>query len=124
MADNQDSSAKSSDIFHFAETFFLKLGIPHRQHFIDDENLRIEVRGDGEGKPDIHAAGVALDRRVNEFFDSGKSDDFIEFSANLGPSHAQDGAIKENILSSGQLGVKARANLEQAGDASLDLDTT
>ena len=39
-----------------------------------------EVRGDGEREPHVHAAAVALDRRVEELLDLGELDDRVELA--------------------------------------------
>ena len=36
---------------------------------------------DGEREADVHAAGVALDGRVEELFDLGEGDDLVELAA-------------------------------------------
>ena len=41
------------------------------------------MRRDREGQPHIHAAAVALDRRVEKLFDLGEGDDLVEFARNL-----------------------------------------
>ena len=46
-------STKSSDAL---EALLLKACISDGQHFIDDEDVRVYVNGDGEGKPYNHSA--------------------------------------------------------------------
>ena len=36
------------------------------------------MRGHGKGKPNMHAAGIAFDRCIDEPFDPGEIHDFIE----------------------------------------------
>ena len=71
--------------------------------------------GNGEGEADVHAAGVALHRRVEEARDVAE---MATISSNLrfdlGARHAKDGAIQEDVLAAGELGMKAGADLEQA----------
>ena len=59
-----------------------------------------------------------LHRRVEKFFDLGKRDDLIEFLANFPLRHAEDGAIEEDVLPSGKLGMETGADLEQTRNAS------
>ena len=44
------------------------------------QDLRLEVRRDGEREPHVHAARVALDRRVEELLDLGEGDDLVELA--------------------------------------------
>ncbi len=67
--------------------------------------------------PDIHAAGVAFHRSVEEALDLGEGDDLVEFAADLRALHAEDGAVEKNIFATGELRVKAGADFEEARDA-------
>ncbi len=39
-----------------SEAFFLKRRVADCEHLVDDQDLRLEVRRDGEGEPHVHAA--------------------------------------------------------------------
>ena len=71
------------------------------------------MRGDGEGEPEVHAARVVLDRRVDEPLDLGERDDLVELPMDLGPAHPEDRAVQEDVLPAGQLRMETRADLEQ-----------
>src|ERR1700723_1881143 len=60
-----------------------------------------------------------LDWCVEKFFYFGKSDDFVEPFADFPFCHSENRSVEKNVLPSGKFGVKARTNLEQAGDPSL-----
>src|SRR4029077_7380839 len=62
--------------------------------------------------------GVALDGRVEEGLELGEGDDLVEALPNLGPAHAEDGAVEEDVLPSGELRVEARPDLQQRADPS------
>ena len=80
------------------------------------------MRRHRESQADIHARGVALDRRIEKSLDLGKGDDLVEFPADLGPRHAEDRAVQKDVFAAGQLRMKSGADFEQAGDAALDRD--
>ena len=80
------------------------------------------MRRDGKRKPHIHPAGVALDRRVEELLDLGKSNDLVELASDLVRAHAEDRAVEIDVLAARQLRMKSSADLEQAGDAADDGD--
>ena len=44
MTDEQNGSSLSSNLFHLAVAFFLKLGITHGKHLVNDKNFGLEVR--------------------------------------------------------------------------------
>ena len=85
-------------VVHLAEALLLELGVAHRQHLVDDEDLRLEVGRHGEGQPHVHAARVALDRRVEEAADLAELDDLVELALDLRPRHAEDGAVEVDVL--------------------------
>ena len=76
----------------------------------------------GEGESHVHAAGIMLDGRVEEFLHLGKSHDLVKLAADLGLRHAEDGAIEEDVLPTGQFGMEAGANLQQARHAAAEPD--
>ena len=70
--------ARLAEVLHPPEAALLELGVADREHLVDEQDLRLEVRGDGEREPHVHAARVALDRRVDELLDAGELDDLVE----------------------------------------------
>src|SRR5690606_316527 len=99
MAHKQKGASFSLAHFvHFAKAFLLKLCIPYRQHFIDNEDFRFEVRCHREGQPHFHTAAVVFDRSVEKFFDAAEINDGIELLPDLCTAHPEDGTIEVNIL--------------------------
>ena len=47
------------------------------------QDLGLEMGGDRERQPHVHAAAVALDRRVEELLDLGEVDDLVELPVDL-----------------------------------------
>src|SRR5260370_958763 len=120
MGDEDDGAAGAGDVTHFAHALLLKTDVADGEDFIDEENFRLEMGGDGEGQAHVHAGGVVLDGGVDEFFELGEGHDFIEFADDLRLAHAEDGAGEKGILASGQLGMKAGADFEEGADAAVD----
>ena len=79
------------------------------------------MRGHGEGEAHVHAARVALHRRVQKAADLAELDDLVELALDLGPRHAEDGAVELDVLAAGELGMEAGAHLEQARHPPSDL---
>ena len=121
MADEKyRTSAAFGYFLHLAQTLLLELRIADGEHLVDDQDFRLQMRRHREGEPHLHAAGIALDRRVDELLDPGEVDDLVELSPDLGAAHAEDGAVEIDVLAPGEFGMKAGADFEQAGDAALD----
>src|SRR5471032_1526014 len=98
MADKQHRPATARDFPDLTEAFFLKLSVPDSEHFVDDQDFRLEMRGDREGKAYIHTRRIALNRRVQETLDLGERHDFIELPVDLRPCHAEDRAVEIDVL--------------------------
>ena len=73
VTDKQHRPTLSGDALHLTETLLLERRVTDREHFVDDQDLRLEVGGDGERKSHVHAARVALDGSVQELPISEKS---------------------------------------------------
>src|SRR6266700_1353244 len=121
MRDKDDGAAGASDVAHSAETFALKFDIADGEDFVDEEDFRLEMGSDGEGQADVHAGGVVLDGRVNEFIEFGEGDDFVELAGDFGFGHAEDGAGEKGVFAAGELGMKAGADFEERADAAVNL---
>src|SRR5262249_18561373 len=115
MGNEQNRPSTTGNLTHLAKAFFLKLRIAHGQHFVNDKNLGLQMRCDREGEPDIHAARVALHRRIQEAFHLGEGDDLVEFTLYFSARHAEDRAVQEDVFAPCELGVEACADLQQAG---------
>ena len=66
------------DALHAVEALLLEGDVADGEHLVDDQDLGLEVRRDGEGETQLHAARVALHRRVDEGPDVGELDDLVE----------------------------------------------
>ena len=117
VADEDDGATLLRDVAHLAEALLLELRVADGEHLVDEQDLRLEVRGDGEREPHLHAARVALHRRVEEALDARELDDLVEPARDLRAAHAEDRAVQEDVLAPGELGMEARADLEQRADA-------
>src|ERR1700760_1283106 len=71
--ENHRSSPPPRILVPFAKAFLLKLGIADRQHLVDNQNFRLQMRGNGECKPNVHAGGVPLDGRIENRSTSAKA---------------------------------------------------
>src|SRR2546430_13383382 len=89
MGDEDNGAAGAGDVAHSAEAFFLKVDVADGEDFVDEEDFRLEMGGNGESQADVHAGGVVLDGSVNEFFEFGEGDDFVELAGDFGFGHAE-----------------------------------
>src|SRR5688500_14598203 len=87
-------------VSHFPYALPLKLCITDCQHFIDDQDFRIQMGSNSKGKAYIHAAGITFNGGINKFLNFCKTHDLIKLALNLPAAHAQDCAVEINILAS------------------------
>ena len=104
-------------VAHLAKALILELGIADGEDFVHDHDLAVEVSGDREGELDVHAGGIALDRRVDELGHFGKLDDLVKLPVDLGLRHAEDRAVEVDVLPTGELWVEAGADFKHGGNA-------
>ena len=116
VGDEHDRHPAAAQLVQVVEAAALELLVAHRDDLVDDQDLRVEVDRDGEAEPDIHPAGVDLDRSVDEVAQPGEVDDAVHRRGDLTPAHAEDRAVEVDIFPAGQLRVEACAQLEHGGD--------
>ena len=120
VRDEEHGAPRAGDLLDPAHAALLELVVADGEHLVDDQHLRVEVRRDGECEPHVHPARVPLDRRVDELPDPAELDDVVELRVDLAPLHAEDRAVQVRVLAARQLGMEARADLEDAPDATAD----
>src|SRR5208283_732474 len=102
------------------EAFFLEVDVANGEDFIHQENLRLEVGGNGKGQAHIHAAGIMFYGRINEFFQLRESHVFIELARYFALAHSLNRAAQVGILSAGEFRVEPGADFEQAPDTPVN----
>src|SRR3954471_21089037 len=122
VRDEGQRDAARDQLAHPGHAFFLEADVADAEHFVDQQDVGIHVRRDREAKARVHARGVALDRRVDEFGHAGEFDDRVELAADLGAGHAHHRALQVDVLPAGQVGMKAGGHFDQRADAPGDRD--
>ena len=101
---------------HPPEALLLEGEVADGEDLVDDQDLGLQVGGHRERQPELHAARVALHGRVDEGADVRELDDLLEAALDLAALHVEDRAVQEDVLAAGELGMEARAHLEQRSD--------
>src|SRR5262249_34833487 len=111
-------------VSHFAEALLLKGRVPYCKHFVDEKDFRLEVGGHRERKPHSHSARVMFDGSIYELLYAGELDDLGKLAIDLAAAHAEHRAVQVDILAAGELRVKSRTDLKEAGNATGDFNAT
>src|SRR5260221_12987760 len=90
----KNSSSPAAQLVDLPHAALPEVHIAHSEGFIDQQNVRIDVNGNREGKPDGHAARIRLNRLVDEFADFGKVNDRLILRVHLGLRKSQDRAVQ------------------------------
>src|SRR6185369_11826036 len=102
----------------------LKVRVADRQHFINYKDLRIQVRGHGKSKSQIHPAGVVFDGRIEKSLDFSEGNYFVKSLVDLAMPHSEYRAVQIYILAPAQIGMKPRADFKQARNAAVQLNAS
>ena len=124
MAHEEHGAPAARCPVHSAETFLLEFGVSDRQHFIDYEDFRLEMHGDGESEAYAHATRVVLDWRVDELLDAGKRDDLVEPSGDIRARHSKNRSVEEDVVAPCEIGMEAGSDLQQGSHAPVHLGST
>src|SRR5882762_4678869 len=112
------------DLTHFPYALFLELQITHGQHFVHQQNFRLELSSHGEGQTHLHARAEMLERRIDELINLGERHNLIKFALDLALAHAKNGPAQENVLAARELGMETCSNLKQAAHPPVNLGKT
>ena len=111
VADEQNRAPAFGNALHSAQTFPLEVRVAHCQHFVDYQDLGIQMSRHGKGQPHIHAARITLDRRVQKLLRFGERNNLIEFPPDFVLAHPQDGAVEIDVLTARQFGMETGPRL-------------
>src|SRR3989440_10679081 len=81
------------------------------------------MRGDRESEPHVHPGRISAHRPVDGLLEAGEGDDLVELLAEVRALEPVDRAVEEDVLAAGEIGMEARAELEQRTDATGHLDS-
>src|SRR5918993_2947111 len=119
---DEEQRAGAAEIVDPVDALLLEGEVAHRQRFVDDEDLGVDVRADGEGEPHAHADRIELQRLVHEGADAGEIGYRFEFAQDLLALQPEHGAADQHVLASRGLEVERRAERQHRGDPALDPD--
>ncbi|MNF60666.1 hypothetical protein D3C84_422880 [compost metagenome] len=113
MGNQQDGDTALQQLFEPVETFELEGRITYCQSFIDDQDIGIDMRRDGEGQTHEHAAGVCFYRTVDKLADVGKLDDGIKLLCYFPVRKPQQHGVEVDVLPAAIFGIEAGTQLQQ-----------
>ena len=98
------------------EALALERLVADREHLVEQQHVRVEVRRDREAEPHEHPRRVRAHRDVDEVLELRERDDLVEALADVRALQAEDRAVEVDVLAAGEVGMEAGAELEQRAD--------
>src|SRR5690606_591901 len=95
--------------------------VTHREHFVDQNDVGVDVDGDGKTEASLHPGGVEYHRRVNEILKLRKLHDLGDNLFDLLLTQSEPATVEAAIVGSGQITAQSRPELDEGGDLSIDL---
>ena len=120
MADEEDGLFAAAKVVDPVQASGHKCGVPDGQHLVDEQDLGIDVDGDGETEAHVHAARVGFDRGVDEVLEFGETDDLVELVVYFLFVEAEHDAVDEDVFAAGDLGMETGAELDQGAHLAGD----
>ena len=105
-----------------AHALLLEGGVADRQDLVDDQDVGVDMGADREGEARIHAAGIGLDRLVDEVADAGEGLDVVEARVDLVLRQPEERGGEVHVLAAGEFRVEACAELQQGANPAPDVD--
>ncbi len=110
------------ELGELVETLVREALVAHRQDFVDQQDIGIDMDRDGESQPHVHPGRVGLHRRVDELLELGEFDNLVEALGHFALRQAEHDAVDEHVLAAGDFRVKPCAQFDQRGDAAADFE--
>ncbi len=124
MTDQNRGVSFIDNLFHAIEAFLLEHRISYRQHFVENDNLRIQVGRDRKGQSNIHPAGVIFHWNIDELLQSGEFHDLIEPFAHFFSGKPKHGSVQVNVIPTGKFGMKTGPNFQETRQAPVHFHGT
>ena len=99
----------------------LEKHISHGKRLVHDQDLRIDIDGHRKGQAHEHTAGIGLHGLIHIVSDICKIQDVLQLFIDFLLRKADHGAVQINIFNAVVFIIKARAKLQQSGNASVHL---
>src|SRR5215510_3513274 len=77
--------------------------------------------GHSKRQAHVHAARISLDRGIEKLLDLSERHNLVELAFDFAPPHPEQRAVHKDVLATGQLHVKTRANFQQAAHPAVDI---
>src|SRR2546430_3903897 len=100
----------------------LEAFVPRAEGLVNQEQVAVDVNGDGEGQPSPHARRQCAELGVDEAFELRPLDDLVETVLDGAARQATEGAVQVDVVGDRQLVHHADTETGEQGELPADLD--
>ena len=104
--------------------FLLEKDIANRKRLVNNQNIWLGNSRNCKGNTSNHTRGEILQWHVNKITEFCKLNNPVEIGIDKLLGISKERSIKVDILTSRQLGIKARTKLNKRGNVTVNLDVT
>ena len=122
MRDEHDRAATPLELVDLPEALALEFLITDREDLVQEEHVRLNVRGDRKAEPHVHTGGVGAHRQVDEPLQLGECDDLVHQLTDACPGEPMDRAVQVDVLAPREVLVEPGTELEERADSPPDFD--
>ena len=119
VGDEHDGLPPAAELGDLVQALAREGFVAHRENLVDQKDVGLDVDRHGEAEAHIHAGGVGLDGSVDELLELGERHDLVETLVDLTTRESEHDAVDDDVLTPGDLGVKAGAQLDEGGHAAV-----
>ncbi len=98
VAHDDDRAPFALELFDLLHALALERFVADCEHFVDEQEVGVDVHGNGEGEPHVHARAVELHLRVDELLDAREVDDRVEVGVDLLLRESEDRGVHVDVL--------------------------
>gem|GEM_PF-3751746 len=110
---HQDNRALIDEFGDFVEALFFEGDIAYGENFVQNQDVRLQMRRNSEPQSDGHSRTVVTNWHIDEFSNLSEIDDFLKFLINLGAGETQQCGPVENVLPAGKDWIETSAQLDK-----------
>src|SRR3954447_23263887 len=120
VRDEHDRAPTALEVGDPAVALLLERLVADGEHLVQQQHIGLHVHRDREAEPHVHPGRVGLHRHVGERLQLREGDDLVEVAVDVVAVEAVDRSVQVDVLAPGELGVEARAELDQRADTATD----
>ena len=122
MRNQQNGFAGVSQFFNAFKAPRLECYVTNRENLVQQQNIGVEVSGDGEAQSHEHARRILLHWRIERIANFSEFDNARQLGRDLPVAHSHDRAVEKYVFTPGEIRLKTGADLNQRCKSSNDLD--